>query len=411
MKRLLILILLLMTLVGCIPAYIIFFGDEEFEVRPICQIAVVSYTGQPTFFLEPLNYPALVTSSVMESEVSEENGDFVILSALFGITRYTIRNGEYWFEVDLNGMRRTEPVFLEDEVLTALDNEETIGDYIIFDGEMFEQDRIIGGRYWIPESVVFRRPSRLSEGLCYWHILNGTFEELGIPEQSDCVVYPVAYGNDVRFRVGAGTNRGVRFERSYDFTFPVLGYDDVSGVRWYQVEAEGYAEPVWVHEDDVIVDGNCDDILPTQSPPLSPPQTNNSNDFGNCEDFTLLGLSGVIPDGIHTFRWTLVNGADEYVVHFYDYQGNHASVHYVNLPELTVHTGTLDTGSQLSLEVYAMQNGDMLCGTGRSSTQERLAAVVNHSEEPPPEIEKNDKKKNHGGYTPPDEEDYIPPSE
>ncbi len=411
MKRFLILILLLMTLVGCIPAYIIYFGDEEFDFRPKCQIVVVSYSGQPTFFTEPRNYPALVTSSVMESEVSEENGDFVILSALFGITRYTIKDGEYWFEVDLNGMRRTQSAFLEDEAFDALDNEDAIDDYFIINGETFEDDRLIGGRYWIPESVVIRRPDRLGSSQCYWHILNDTFDELGIPEQSDCVVYPVTVGNVVRFRVGAGSNRSVRFERDFDFTFPVLGYEDVSGARWYQVEAEGYPEPVWVNEDDIIVAGHCDEISPAQSPPLSPLQSNNSNDFGNCENFTLLGLSGLIPDGIHTFRWTPVNGADEYIVHFYDYQGNHASVHYVNLPELTVHTGTLGTGSQLSLEVFATQGGDILCGTGRSSTQERLAAVVTTSEEPTPEPEKKVKKKGGGGYTPPDEEDYIPPGE
>jgi len=403
MKRLLLLVLLIMTCVGCIPVYIIFFGDEEFEVRPKCQIAVVSYTGQPTFFVEPRNYPALVTSSVMESEVSEENGDFVILSALFGITRYTVIDGEYWFEVDLNGMRRTQSAFLEDEALDALDNRESIDDYFIINGETFEDDRLIGGRYWIPESVVIRRPDRLFEGLCYWHILNDTFDELGVLEQSDCVVYPVEYGNEVRFRVGAGYNRATRFQRSFDFTFPVLGYDDINDGRWYQVEAEGYTEPVWVHEDDVVVVGNCDDILPVESPQLIPPKNNNSNDLGNCEDFTLLGITGFIPDGMHTFRWTLVNGADEYVVNFYDYQGNHASTYYVYAPEFTVHTGSLGTGSQLSLEVFAMQGGEILCGTGRSGSIERNAAVINTTEESTPEPEKKDKKKNNGGYTPPRE--------
>lgn len=402
MKRYLVFLLSVLMLVGCVPAYFIQFDNQQPGFNQKCRIQVASYSPQPTFFLEPNVYPPVFTSTVMETAVSEENGEFVVFVAVFWVTRYTVIDGEYWFEVNIDGRRSSQYFLFTDDILTSVENGNFSNDDIVYKSDNFESDYVKGGRYWIPESVVISSPENLQLGLCHWHIQNDTFEELGIPQLSDCTVYPVDTSEPIAFRVGAGYHRSVRFQKETDFTYPVLGYADVFDARWYQVEVEGYAEPVWVEESDVKLLGRCDEIARVDSPPVIP-NTNLSNDLGNCDTFRLLGLSGAVPDGDHTFIWTLVSDADAYIVNFYNYLDNLASSHRTTVPTLTVHVGSLETGSQLSLEVFAMRGDEILCGTGRSAIQQRLAEFVSQSEPPPePEKEKKDKKKNNG-YTPPGE--------
>jgi len=116
-----------------------------------------------------------------------------------------------------------------------------------------------------------------------------------------------------------------------------------------------------------LVDLTCDEqeitFVQNLLNPPEPPQ-------GTCETFNILSpAEGVQIKNEATFSWTPVDGAQEYAVHFYNFEGNHADSFFVDGAETSVNVnlGRIATGARFQWEVAVLENGVPVCDTGRST--------------------------------------------
>lgn len=411
MKRYLLIILLTLPLSGCASFLAVFFGSTVSNLTGAsCDIHIETIDVNNTFYDAPDGSPVSF-AEVMDIPDDFANASVITLSADINATSYTIASGEYWFQVRIAGNRTFEQTEID---LSQSGNTgdgssegENSGDGSSSDeneSTIYEQsDFISGGTYWVRGTL-----DDLGEGCWTFDEEEGegASEELAIPYLSLCFAVPQPDKLPISFRIGAGNNRAVRFLADQDFEYDVIGYSDEPGTRWYQVETDVADDPLWVNSEDIDLEGICTDIPSTASPEIIRPENGNGNvGAPTCANFAILSPIGTVPDETWTYEWSPVADADTYALNFYDYQGNLAETRYIENGQTSVdiYTGSINTGSQLSIEVFAMRGGEVLCGTGRSAPITRLAArvVEGPAVSETPEKEKKDKKKDGGGYTPP----------
>jgi LysM repeat protein len=103
----------------------------------------------------------------------------------------------------------------------------------------------------------------------------------------------------------------------------------------------------------------------------STPQTPSSTDTssGTCGELQLIAPLGPVPTEPVPYYWSGVSGATQYQVNIYDQAtGMLMGTRYTNGAEtsVTISAGELSVGGGLQWEVIALQNGQVLCGTGLS---------------------------------------------
>lgn len=342
-----------------------------------------------------------------------ENDEFTILDndsvefhGKFNVEQYTYSNGKWYFQINGNG-RRT--AALVESFFAGL-------------SDLHSQDITDVGWIWLDGTYVREFVPPLLR-------CNETDELINVEEpagESVNRLYLCEVGLTlpvVPARVGPGEDRAIRaYIENTSEGYPVSGYfEDDDGSLWYELLVPNLGN-LWilasqtttvgygfirdeVADDTILSDCTSGGGIPHKSDPVivnAAPDNQESENI-SCEGFALVSPSGNIPTGNTKFEWTAVEGADEYLVMFYNYGGAFAARYSVATNSLSINTGDIPTGSQLSWEVYAMQNGEIFCRTNRSATLTRLAheIIIVETEEPTPKPKK--KNKGGGGYTPPSE--------
>jgi hypothetical protein len=77
----------------------------------------------------------------------------------------------------------------------------------------------------------------------------------------------------INVHVGPGRHRGIVDYMPVDQDIPVIGKAKApDGLYWWQIKIKGIAQ-AWVHPDDVVLSGDCSDVIDVDAPPFVPAAT------------------------------------------------------------------------------------------------------------------------------------------
>lgn len=384
--------------------FIEFIGSGNIE-GPTCWIKVTgesSQRRQQTFFNSPSfhhNSDGLGLIFLIPQIFNDEFNDVIYHQVQTQVTQYAVTNQGYWFKLRMSGFR-------------TASIHSSVFEFHEGDPEIYRfEDDIFAFQQWVNIRDVHDVDAGLFDNNCLSLIEAGEFESLGIEQEFFCEI--IIATETAELRVGPGIERAIRSIAEHRDYFNGIGQVEVNGQVWYEVQTQ--AGDLWVSSHNVtfafddredIPDAGCRDLPTSDSPPLvvqAVPQNNFASGIQNCSTFNILRPIGTVPAGESTYRWTPVDGVDQYILNFSDYQGNYVTSIVVDGSQtsVVVNTGSLATGSELSFEIVAMANGEVLCRT-LSGPLIRTANFVAEEEEPTPEPTK-EKKSGGGGYTPPSE--------
>lgn len=332
-------------------------------------------------------------------EFTVPRDEYLELDGMYNVRRFSYESGTWYFEVLADGNR------------TALYTPNLFGGI----EERHNTDITDIGWVWVKGNYVEEFDEHALELQCDGEIIDLlNFSSETVTRFYQCIVNVTDV--DTPTRVGPGENRSIRaFISPIDEGYGVnASATDDEGNLWYELDVPNRGF-LWVLQSqtsdfdfitftDTITDtfyiGDCRDkaIVSKDPPPIIAAATSFS---GDCSDLTIIQPVGTVPTEESLYIWTAVDGADQYILNFSDFQGNYATSITVDggQNQMFVNTGSLPTGSQLSFQVVAMQGGQIMCSAD-SGTLTRRAGFVAEEPEVPTEEPKKDKKDN-SGYTPP----------
>lgn len=122
-----------------------------------------------------------------------------------------------------------------------------------------------------------------------------------------------------------------------------------------------------------------------------------------CDQFVFLAPVGSVPLEPSYYEWTRYEGAEEYILSFFNYENRWVASLTIDgsLNRVWIETAEYSTGGQLKVDVTARINGNNVCTATTGSIFLRAGYVAPPPDEPEPTKEKKKDKKN-GGYTPPE---------
>ena len=395
MKRLILLFLLpIIFAVGCTNQSFITFVGWGNIAEPTCWIRVfgsetsgIYYDGNGTF--SDVSFPI---NDVFN--LTYRGSDIVFNMADVQVVAYTKTDDGYWFQIDMTGYR-------------------TARFYQAGKSPVVRDGEISTGQYWVNERDVIESDESIFTKGCMSLIRTGEFGSLGITRLVYCNV--TIKRDETALRVGAGVNRAIRLYAQGAAIYPVLATTSVEEQLWYQLDL-GSGNLLWVDANDVSPISETDRqnsidcaSLPNIDPPPIIQGTSNQifsiEQSGDCTSFNILSPIGTVPEGESTYRWTPVDQADQYILNFSDYLGNYVTSIVVDGSQnsAVINTGSLATGSQLSFEIVAMSNNEILCRSNSGPLIRTAGYVAPEIPAPQPTREPTkEKKSGGGGYTPPE---------
>lgn len=123
----------------------------------------------------------------------------------------------------------------------------------------------------------------------------------------------------------------------------------------------------------------------------------------DCAPFVFLAPVGSVPLEPSYYEWTRYDGAEEYILSFFNYEDRWVASLTIDgsLNRVLINTGDYATGGQLTVQVTARMNGNSVCTASTGQITRRAGYVAPPSGDPEPTKETKKDKKNNGGYTPP----------
>ena len=404
-KRILISLLPLILVVSCSiigDGYIEFTGSGS-VAGSTCWIKVQGNSSQVSLFDSPSYGDEVdfdLDSIFQLPNFLDDSKGTVYYQIKTQIEEYAVTNQGYWFQLSMTGFRTAA---IHSDLIRFHEGDPEIYRY---------EDNIFTFSYWVNIDDVIDVDERFFDNSCLSMIEAGGIEALAIEEHFYCEIIIASARADLR--VGAGRTRGVRMVAESGDYYDGIGQAVIDGELWYQIKT-GQGN-LWVLADNVNLEiaanedasyANCLDLPTTDSPPII--QYSQQNDaissIQDCTTFTILRPIGTVPEGESTYRWSPVDEADQYVLNFSDYQGNYVTSTVVDGSQTSVviNTGSLATGSQLSVEVVAIANNETLCRTNSGLLTRTAGYVAPETPAPQPNREPTKEKKSGGdGYTPPE---------